>query len=84
MSPSVSTSAPGAKSNPPAADWRGTLMAALVGAGGGSLGAWLAMGSPVTYSVAGCIFGLVGAAGLRGRTENAGAGLRWMAHRATG
>ena len=58
-------------------DWQGAVMAALVGAAGGTLGAWLATASPGAYAAAGGILGLVVALGLRGRTENAGAGLIW-------
>ncbi len=61
----------------PAPDWAGALVAALVGAAGGVLGATLAGGSPGAFAAAGGLFGLSGAAGLRGRTENAGAGLVW-------
>jgi hypothetical protein len=66
-----------ARAHLPAADWRGGLMAALVGMAGGVLGATLAEGSQGAYAAAGAVLGLVGAAGLRGRTENAGAGLIW-------
>lgn len=66
-----------ARARLPAVDWRGALMAALVGAAGGVLGATLAAESRGTFAAAGAVLGLVGAAGLRGATENAGAGLIW-------
>jgi uncharacterized membrane protein YagU involved in acid resistance len=60
-----------------ASGWRGALAAALVGAAGGTLGATLAGANPGAYAAAGAGFGLVGAARLSGRTQNAGAGLIW-------
>jgi hypothetical protein len=52
-------------------------MAAIVGGGGGALGASLAMGSPGVHAIAGGIFGLAAATGIRGRVDSAGAGLIW-------
>jgi len=65
------------KSSPAAADWHGAFVAALAGAGGGALGALLAIGTPGVYAIAGGIFGLAAATGIRGRAESAGAGLIW-------
>jgi len=77
MNSSDTPSPVAAAARPPAVDWQGAVMAALVGAAGGTLGAWLATASPGAYAAAGGILGLVVALGLRGRTENAGAGLIW-------
>src|SRR5271165_785026 len=77
MSSTDTPSLPATRASRPAGDWKGALMAAIVGAVGGALGASQAMASPVIYAVAGGVFGLVGAAGLRGKVESAGAGLIW-------
>ncbi len=77
MSPADAPALPSHDAGPPAADLKGALMAALIGAAGGVLGASLATGSAVLYAISGGIFGLVCAAGLRGRAGSPGAGLIW-------
>ncbi|MFZ1055512.1 MAG: hypothetical protein WAN79_07545 [Opitutaceae bacterium] len=77
MSSTGTVSSLATKAGPAAADWLGVLMAALVGSAGGTLGASLAAGSLGVYAIAGGIFGLLGAAGLRGATKDAGTGLIW-------
>ena len=66
-----------AGSSPPAVDWQGALMSVLVGAGGGSLGASLAMETPAVHAIAGGIFGLALALGIRGWADSVGTGLIW-------
>jgi hypothetical protein len=77
MNPAETPSPAASAARPFAVDWQGATIAALVGALGGTLGASLATASPGTYAIAGGILGLIGAVGLRGRTENAGSGLIW-------
>lgn len=77
MSPSDTPPFQEAGSSPPAVDWQGVRMSVLVGAGGGALAASLAMETPAVHAIAGGLFGLALALGIRGRADSAGAGLIW-------